>query len=325
MKMSVEIERSSFTSKSADEAWDALSRMYTRARPHTSSPEAALRVTSATTPAVALDRVWLHSAEGAFSESPEQVNVISVLSGRISLDFGRHGSVANTPGDSYLYLPDSPAHLEWDTFSALAVRLPLRQMARSAAGLTGLSLDALRFASMRPVSAAHAQLWLRTVKFAWRELTERDGCAGESLVHQELVNLVTTTALSVFPNTAADVLADRPAPGTLRAEPAALRRAVEFIETNAHRPIGLDEIGEAARIGSRGLQHAFRRHRDCTPVDYLRQVRMDRAHRDLQAADPTRGDTVAEIAARWGFGHAGRFAVQYRQRYGQSPGATLRN
>ena len=99
----------------------------------------------------------------------------------------------------------------------------------------------------------------------------------------------------------AHTLGDRPAPGTLHAEPVVLRRAVEFIDANAHRPVSTGEIAAAARISGRSLQHGFRRHRDTTPLNYLRQVRMDRAHHDLHVADPARGETVAAIAARWGF------------------------
>jgi AraC-like DNA-binding protein len=34
--------------------------------------------------------------------------------------------------------------------------------------------------------------------------------------------------------------------------------------------------------------------------------------------------TVTEVAQRWGFAHTGRFAVLYRQAYGQSPHTTLK-
>jgi transcriptional regulator GlxA family with amidase domain len=67
----------------------------------------------------------------------------------------------------------------------------------------------------------------------------------------------------------------------------------------------------------------FRRHLDCTPLQYLRNVRLDLAHRDLLAAQRPE-QTVAQIAARWGFMHTGRFAVLYRQTFGQSPHETLR-
>ena len=57
--------------------------------------------------------------------------------------------------------------------------------------------------------------------------------------------------------------------------------------------------------------------------EHLRSVRLDRAHADLVAADPA-VDTVAAIALRWGFGHAGRFAKDYRARFRRSPSDTLR-
>ncbi|MEU7612530.1 hypothetical protein [Micromonospora sp. NPDC049204] len=43
----------------------------------------------------------------------------------------------------------------------------------------------------------------------------------------------------------------------------------------------------------RALQLAFRRHHDTTPMRYVREVRLERAHRALRAADPTTGATVA--------------------------------
>jgi transcriptional regulator GlxA family with amidase domain len=102
-----------------------------------------------------------------------------------------------------------------------------------------------------------------------------------------------------------------------------VRRAVELIEARAHEPLTLEDIAEGARIGPRALQEGFRRHRGTSPMGYLRETRLDRAHRELQAADPAGGVTVASVAARWGFRHRGRFAEEYRRRYGRSPQQTL--
>jgi AraC-like DNA-binding protein len=52
-------------------------------------------------------------------------------------------------------------------------------------------------------------------------------------------------------------------------------------------------------------------------------VRLQRAHRDLQAADPS-VDTVMAIADRWRFGHPGRFSRAYKEAFGTSPSLTLR-
>jgi transcriptional regulator GlxA family with amidase domain len=96
-----------------------------------------------------------------------------------------------------------------------------------------------------------------------------------------------------------------------------------YAEANAERPITVADMAAAAGITTRALQAAFRRHRDTTPMAYLRQVRLDGAHRDLRAADPTSGATVTEIAARWGFRTPARFTSLYQQQYGTSPSGTV--
>ncbi|WP_433652462.1 helix-turn-helix transcriptional regulator [Micromonospora zamorensis] len=85
------------------------------------------------------------------------------------------------------------------------------------------------------------------------------------------------------------------------------------------------EIAAAAGVHPRALQFAFRRHLDTAPTNYVRKVRLDRAHRDLQNADPSTGVTVTMIANRWGFTHLGRFSADYRSAYGISPSRTLRS
>jgi AraC-like DNA-binding protein len=112
------------------------------------------------------------------------------------------------------------------------------------------------------------------------------------------------------------------APGTT---PAVVSRAMAFMDANAGRDVAIDEIARAAHIGRRGLQAAFRKHRDQAPLEYLRGVRMRGAHQDLVTADPTSHDTVADIAARWRFTNPGRFSVEYRRSYGCAPSVTLRH
>ncbi len=110
---------------------------------------------------------------------------------------------------------------------------------------------------------------------------------------------------------------------TYAAQPHTLRRAIAFIHENAHLDIGLSDIAAAIGVTPRSVQYTFRRHLGTTPLEYLRRVRLDRAHRDLQAADPA-VDTVMEIAGRWRFGHPGRFSMAYTEAFGTPPSRTLR-
>jgi len=99
-----------------------------------------------------------------------------------------------------------------------------------------------------------------------------------------------------------------------------VRRAIAFIEQHPDADISVADIAAAANVSIRAVQFAFRRHLDTTPMDYLRTVRLDRAHHDLLTTNPSLGDT---IAARWGFHHHSRFAARYRHAYGVTPRHTL--
>jgi AraC-like DNA-binding protein len=119
------------------------------------------------------------------------------------------------------------------------------------------------------------------------------------------------------------------APGAARPDPSAtpltVRRAVAFIDAHLRDDITVDDISSASGISQRALQHAFRRHLGISPTRYLRSVRMEHAHRQLLAADPAHGDTVAAIAETWRFTHHGRFALDFRATYGSSPAEVLRH
>jgi transcriptional regulator GlxA family with amidase domain len=105
--------------------------------------------------------------------------------------------------------------------------------------------------------------------------------------------------------------------------PQTLRRAIAFMHDNAHGDIALTDIAAAIGVTPRSVQYTFRRHLGTTPLEYLRRVRLHRAHRDLQAADPA-VDTVMAIAGRWRFGHPGRFSMAYKEAFGTPPSRTLR-
>ncbi len=55
---------------------------------------------------------------------------------------------------------------------------------------------------------------------------------------------------------------------------------------------------------------------------HLHEIRMTTAHRDLLDSHPTRA--VADVATNWGFTHLGRFAAEYKKRFGHLPSQTLK-
>ena len=105
--------------------------------------------------------------------------------------------------------------------------------------------------------------------------------------------------------------------------PETLKHAMAFIHGHIAAGVSINDVAAAVHLTPRAVQYLFRRRLDTTPTEYMRRVRLHRAHLELLAGERS-NTTVTEIAQRWGFTHRGRFAVLYRQTYGQSPHTTLR-
>lgn len=177
----------------------------------------------------------------------------------------------------------------------------------------------IRFLSFAPKDAAASIVWQHTVRTVQMALSNNE--IATPLVLGNASRLLAAVTLAVFANSTS-AAGQRPADRTDH-HPVLLRRAVEFIEANVDRDIGLVDIATAVRLTPRAVQYMFRRHLDTTPTQFLRRARLDQAHHDLvRGVRPH--DTVAAIAARWGFVHTGRFAALYRAAYGRSPHTTLR-
>ncbi|WP_064696884.1 helix-turn-helix transcriptional regulator [Rhizobium aegyptiacum] len=104
--------------------------------------------------------------------------------------------------------------------------------------------------------------------------------------------------------------------------PRHVKWAIDFMQEHIAEPISLSEIATAANVSVRTLQQGFRQFRNTTPIAYLQEIRMLAAHRDLLESGAKQ--TVADIALRWGFVHLGRFAAEYKKRFGQLPSQTLK-
>lgn len=175
----------------------------------------------------------------------------------------------------------------------------------------------VRFLHWRPRSRGAVRGWHRALDYVTATLAAPD-TAQQPLIVGALAPLLAGALLECYPSNATEQdLADDPA------LPETLKQAVAFIHRHVAGDVSINDIAAAVHLTPRAVQYLFRRQLDTTPTEYVRRVRLHRAHDELIAAEPS-NSTVAEIAQRWGFAHTGRFAVLYRQTYGQSPHATLK-
>ncbi|MET0418085.1 MAG: AraC family transcriptional regulator [Actinoplanes sp.] len=244
---------------------------------------------------------------------------IAVVGGTVETRDGRERARTG-PGEVLLHRTGRPLINNCQQFDLYTINLDSRLVTEAAIERTGIDPRDFRFDAMTPVSNELGTFWHNTTTHLYRLFTGPPEPLRSPLVIRAAVDLATSAALATFPNSAM-TMSHRPEASPLPAGP--VRRAVSFIETHPGEAVTTSQIADAARVTPRALQAAFRRHLDTTPMAYLRRTRLDRAHQDLLKADPTRGDTVAASAHRWGYLHTGRFAADYRAVYGRSPNDTL--
>jgi len=100
------------------------------------------------------------------------------------------------------------------------------------------------------------------------------------------------------------------------------RQTQDYIEKHYDLAVRIEDLCLVTGVGVRTLQRCFKENFNVTITKYLKSVRLDAAYVELNASDPV-GCTVAAIALRHGFTHLGRFSVEFREHYGQTPSATL--
>jgi len=105
--------------------------------------------------------------------------------------------------------------------------------------------------------------------------------------------------------------------------PRFIRLAIEYMSSHADQKLRLSDIAAASGASVRSLSAGFRKYRHMTPMGFLRDTRLDYVRAALQMAE-NQDTTVTQLACRWGFRHLGRFAADYRERFGESPSDTLR-
>jgi AraC-like DNA-binding protein len=147
---------------------------------------------------------------------------------------------------------------------------------------------------------------------------QRIDLAGQALLVAQIEQLVITTLMSLHAHNFSDL---RPARHSAIA-PRHVRRVQEHLQAHAGEPIVPAELAQLAGVSLRSLYKGFQAFCGVSPMQYLKDLRLNRARAELQT--PADATSVAGVAMRWGFGHLGRFSADYRVRFGESPSETLR-
>jgi len=126
-----------------------------------------------------------------------------------------------------------------------------------------------------------------------------------------------TAMLFGFEHNLSDVLR-RP---SAEASPVLARNVERYLEANASQDIDMFTLARKTGHSLSSIYRTFRRHRDYTPLEFLRRIRMRIARQKLLQSQMD--SSVTSIAIECGFSHLGRFSVEYKRLLGESQSETL--
>jgi AraC-like DNA-binding protein len=251
-----------------------------------------------------------------FDEIRASYHVCVPLEGRLEARHrGQH--VTSTPTLASVYRPDAEIEItRWPAGSRhLAVKLDQVAVDRALETLVGRQAGLpIAFDAALPLKTSAVQDWVRHLLMVNRQRERPDSLLRHPLVWDPLLESLIHGFLLVTDHPYRDALDAAAEP----ARPAAVRDAMDIIETSPQMPLTTATLAMQCHISVRTLQEGFRKHLGMSPMAYLRMVRLRHAHRDLRSAYPSHV-TVASIARRWGFTHLGRFAAAHKAMFGQTP------
>ena len=96
---------------------------------------------------------------------------------------------------------------------------------------------------------------------------------------------------------------------------------IVYLSQHLDRKLGRDDIAAFAHLQPNHLDRVFRRAYGVSPMQMLRDLRLQRARHLLESSD----QTVAAVAALCGFEEAGYFTRVFRRIVGQTPGEYRRS
>lgn len=306
-------------SRPAFEDWeglhDALSDAYFPHAMHpTSSPgtvaESGLEVVDLDT--CRLAHIRFGATVAIDSDHPGAMAVNIPLSGRLQSRIGRHEFDAG-PGEATAFPADTPAHMpSWTTdLDVLGFRINADVLQRESERV--FARRDIVVPPLIDLRTPAGEAWLRMARTTFDNARD---CGG--ILYQDPHVAASVASMLVTGLLLAAVPEDPGHPGGMRPRP--VRRVMTAIELDPSRAWSPADLAEIGGVSVRRLQQAFREYVGTTPFGYLHEVRLERVHEDLLHG---RGQSVTDVAMRWGISHLGRFAAAYRTRYGELPSQTL--
>ncbi|WP_067473721.1 AraC family transcriptional regulator [Nocardia amamiensis] len=243
------------------------------------------------------------------------------LTGAAAIASGRHEMVS-VPGIASVPDPRELCSMRWEPdCTQLIVRVDDEHLQRQLQSLIGRPVvDPIRFGLAMDLRTGRGRSWRASLDLLLTEAGQDAGLLEHPLFASQVESVVLSGLLLAQNHNYSAALHAEQNP----AAPRYVKEVLERIQAHPDLPLTVERLAADSGVSVRALQRGFHDVVGCSPMAYLREVRLNRAREALAAADPTSGVSVTDVALNWGFMHLGRFSVEYRRRFGESPSQTLR-
>lgn len=282
-----------------------------------------MRMTAASLGAVTLGRLdYSTEVEIYTNELRDSYQVNIPMRGELITGSGPTRTVA-TPHRAAVYRCDQRSLLRgWASpypTPVLALKIDRRALENQLAARLGREIvDPIIFGLEFDLDSVVGRQWLSLVEVLSHQLDSPEALALHPIVAAPMAEcLMNGLLVAAEHDYRAELYEPKPA------LPSIVRLAVDYLEEHAQHPLTVADVAKNVGVSVRSLQVGFRTSLGTTPMRKLKDIRMQKARKELLNADPARA-SVTEIAQRWGFVHVGRFAGEYKDAFGVSPSEDLR-
>ncbi|UXA10400.1 AraC family transcriptional regulator [Mycobacterium sp. SMC-8] len=227
-------------------------------------------------------------------------------------------SIRTTTGAAALFTPGTPCVLDCDQ---VCLKISESQMRWQLEAMLNKPVrKRITFDRRINLNTAAECDWYYLLRLLARQAWQPGGLLNHQLAVGNLQLLLIQGLLQLQPHNYTDALSGREGP----ASAAVAKRVIDLMHAHSQKPWSTAELARVTGVSARALQRSFERSGHPSPMVYLRRHRLHHVRAELIAHSPP-SVTVTMVAGRWGFLHLGRFAIQYRQLFGESPSQTLRS
>ena len=241
----------------------------------------------------------------------------TTLSGKGEIVLGNQKSQTGT-GDTVIASPAIPYHMQLkENCSRLAVQIDRSCLEKY---LSSILYDEVKEDLVFELQlCSGADTWQSTLEYIFTQACLSPFMFQQATVKQAFSDVILSSILELQPHNYSQKL-HRDGEKIL---PKQLTIAFDYIHENIKSPITIAELAKQTNVSVRTLQRNFIRYTQKTPVEYIRDQKLNAIHQILSTCDTRliKGG-ITRILLDYGISDLSRFAFYYRQKYGCTPSET---